>query len=103
MRSEQARVEDPVFEGDVYPILESVCQFCHSTGGDAEYSSFFMTGDVKADRARVVMLVSPDNPDDSLLLQRAIGNDHLGGPRMGMDSPGYVTIRNWIASLPPAP
>jgi hypothetical protein len=63
-----------------------------------------MTGNAKADRAMVVALVLPDDPDNSPLLQRAIGNGaHGGGSVLGVDSPEYATIRAWIASLPPTP
>jgi hypothetical protein len=99
-------VNDPVFVNDVYPILQSDCQSCHSqgSGNDAETTRFVLTGDAKADRAMIVALVSPDDPDGSLLLQRAVGNGaHGGGPVLAVDSPEYVTIRNWIASLPPTP
>jgi hypothetical protein len=52
----------------------------------------------------VVALVLPDDPDNSPLLQRAIGNGaHGGGSVLGVDSPEYATIRAWIASLPPTP
>jgi hypothetical protein len=52
----------------------------------------------------VVALVLPDDPDNSPLLQRAIGNDaHGGGQILTVDSPEYVTIHNWVAGLPSAP
>jgi hypothetical protein len=102
MRSEQAPVEDPIFENYVYPILETNCQSCHSKGGEAATTRFALTWDAKADRAMVVALVYPDYPDGSLLLQRATGNQHSGGSILAADSVEYLTIRNWIASLPSA-
>ena len=96
-------VDDPVFENDVYPILQSDCQSCHSQGNWAGTTRFVLTGNAKADRAMVVALVYPDYPDGSLLLQRATGNQHGGGTVIAVDSPEYATIRDWIASLPSAP
>lgn len=101
-----ALVNDSVFENDVYPILQSRCQYCHSpgSGSDAQYTRYVLTGNARADRAMVVALVLPDDPDNSPLLQRAIGNDaHGGGQILTVDSPEYVTIHNWAASLPSAP
>jgi hypothetical protein len=98
-----APVNDPVFENDVYPILRARCQDCHSPGRDAQSSRFVMTGNAKADRAMVAALVYPEYPDGSLLLQRAIGNQHSGGPRLSTDDSDYVTIRSWIESLSSGP
>ena len=98
---EAALVDDPVFETDVYPILQSRCEDCHSKGREAELTRFVMTGKAKVDRAVVVTLVSPDNPDGSLLLWRASGNQHTGGVRIAEDE--YPIIRSWIASLPAGP
>ena len=92
--------DDPVFENNVYPILQSRCQDCHSKGGDGEYTPFVLTGNAKADRAMVVALVSPSFPQGSLLLLRATGYDHLGGQLLALDDPDYPTIEDWIASLP---
>ena len=100
--SEKALVDDPVFENDVYPILQSRCQSCHSKGGAGEYTWFLMTGDAKADRAMVVVMVSPSFPEGSLLLLRATGYDHLGGQFLSVNDPEYATIRDWIVGLPPA-
>jgi hypothetical protein len=100
-----ALVEDTVFENYIYPILQSDCQSCHSPGNEAGYGRFVLTGNAKADRAGVVALVYRDNADGSLLLQRATNSDgdHIGGRILTADSPDYLTIRNWIATLPPSP
>ena len=98
--SDAALVDDPVFENDVYPILQSRCGDCHSPGGEAQASRFVLTGNAKADRAVVVMLVSPTDPDYSQLLLRATNAvAHTGGERLARDDPDYATIRSWIASL----
>jgi hypothetical protein len=96
-------VDDPVFENDVYPILLSTCIFCHSPGNEAQGTRLVISGDAKADRAMVVKLVTPSNPDSSLLLQKAIGNSHFGGTRLIVDTPDYITVRDWIASLATGP
>lgn len=96
-------VDDPVFENDVYPILEVRCEDCHSQGREAARSRFFLTKNAKEDRAMVVLLVSPGDPDKSLLLQRGLGYQHIGGQRLTPGDPEEQTIRSWIASLPSAP
>jgi hypothetical protein len=100
--ADAAPVDNSLFETYVYPILQSDCQSCHSQGEQAGTSRFRLTGDAKADRAGVVALVYPDYPDGSLLLQRASGNGHSGGLIFAPDSNEYLTIRNWIATLPPS-
>ena len=99
--ADAAPVDDPGFETYVYPILQSDCQSCHSQGQQAGATRFRLTGDAKADRAGVVALVYPDYPAGSLLLQRATGNGHSGGLIFTPDSAEYMTILNWIATLPP--
>jgi hypothetical protein len=99
--ADAAPVDDPGFETYVYPILQSDCQSCHSQGEQAGATRFRLTGDAKADRAGVVALVYPDYPAGSLLLQRATGNGHSGGLIFTPDSAEYMTILNWIATLPP--
>jgi len=101
--AETAPSDDPLFENDVYPILQIRCQDCHAPGKEAGLTRLVLTGNAKADRAMVVALVYPDYPDGSLLLQRAAGNQHSGGQRLTPDDPEYLTIRNWIASLPRSP
>ena len=97
---EGALVDDPVFENDVYPILQARCQDCHSKGGSGEYTPFVLSGNAKADRAMVVGLVSPNFPEGSLLLLRATGYDHLGGQIFSFEDPEYGILQGWIASLP---
>ena len=96
-------VDDPVFENDVDPILQTRCEDCHSQGREAGFSRYVLTKNAKADRAMVVALVSPGDPDNSLLLQRGLGDQHPGGQRLTPGDPEEETIRNWIANLPAAP
>jgi hypothetical protein len=94
-----ALVDDPVFEQDVYPVLLDKCQACHSPGNQAQATRFVLTGNDKPDRAMLVDLVSPGRPADSLLLKRALGEEHEGGQRITVDSPEYTTIAGWITRL----
>ncbi len=98
--ADTAPVDDSAFEIYVYPILQADCESCHSQGQQAGSTRFRLTGDAKADRAGVVALVYPDYPAGSLLLQRATGNGHSGGLIFGADSAEYMTILNWISTLP---
>lgn len=48
--------------------------------------------------------ISLVEPDDSLILQKAIAAiSHGGGKRLSTDSPGYQTIRDWVAVGAPGP
>jgi hypothetical protein len=97
-------VDDPVFENDVYPILQTRCEDCHSAGKAASFTRYILTGNAKMDRAMVVNLVTPGNPDTSLLLQRATNTiPHTGGERLFPGDPEYTTVRDWIANLPASP
>jgi hypothetical protein len=96
-------VDDPVFEEDVYPILQTLCESCHSQGKEAGSSQFVMTGNAKRDRAAVVRLVSPGYPAGSLFLRRAVGESHMGGQRLTIDGPEYQIISSWITSLTAPP
>jgi hypothetical protein len=97
-------VDDPVFENDVYPILQTRCEDCHSAGKMAQSTQYVLTGNAKADRAMVVALVSPTDPDNSVLLRRATNTTpHTGGERIFRGDTEYATIRDWIASLPANP
>ena len=93
-------VDDPVFENGVYAVMQASCIFCHFAGEQASSTRLVMTANAKADRAMVVRLVTPGNPDSSLLLQKATGNSHGGGTRLIPDTTDYNTIRDWIANLP---
>jgi hypothetical protein len=101
---EAAPVDDPVFANEVYPILQARCQDCHSMGQQAQSSGFVLSGNANADRATVVALVSPSDPDNSVLLLHASDAiPHTGGEQLAPADPDYATIRNWIASLPANP
>jgi hypothetical protein len=94
---------DPIFESDVYPILQLNCQFCHRAGRFAENTPLLLTGDARKDRAMVVDLVTPGDPAESLLLRRATGEYHGGGNVLDPAGPEYSTIASWISDLPAEP
>lgn len=94
-------VADPAFETEVYPILQRRCQDCHSTGRIGEYTGLVLTGNGRMDRAMVVALVVPGDPDASLLLRRATGEKHTGQDVLTRDTPEYDTIASWISGLKP--
>ncbi len=98
-----AEATDPVFEKNVYPILQVNCQYCHRAAHEAGRSKLVLTGDAQADRAMVVALVVPGDPATSLLLLRATGEEHYAGEVIMPATPDYKTIADWITSLPPAP
>jgi hypothetical protein len=96
-------IADPLFESEVYPIMELNCQFCHRAGRFADNTLLVMTGDARMDRAMVVELVTPGDPAASLLLRRATGEYHGGGEVLQAGDSDYNTIATWILSLPAAP
>jgi hypothetical protein len=92
-------VADLMFETTVYPVLLMRCEDCHKAGKEGAYTKFVLTGNGRQDRAMVMALVSPSNPEESLLLQRARGEWHTGGERLSANSTEYETILNWIWTL----
>lgn len=94
---------DPVFDENVYPILQVNCQYCHRAAHEAARSKLVLTGNAEADRAMVVALVVPGDPAASLLLQRATGEEHYAGEVLMPATPDYNTIADWITKLPPTP
>ncbi len=92
-------VADFAFETAVYPILQRRCQDCHSVGRIGEYTGLVLTGNARMDRAMVLALVVPGDPDASLLLRRATGERHTGQDVLTRDTPEYDTIASWISGL----
>jgi hypothetical protein len=93
-------IEDLTFETEVYPILQIRCGDCHKSRGMGGYTQFVLTGNARIDRAMVMALVTPGEPENSLLLQRATGNAHSGGRVLVEDSDPYNIIASWILLLP---
>ncbi len=84
------------FSGDVYPILQSRCQVCHSSTGTAKNTRFIVS-DVANTYNSVVRLVNTANPPDSDLLEKATNSSpHGGGQVIAPGSNEYNTILQWI-------
>lgn len=93
-------VDDPVFENNVYPILQNMCSPCHSKGNEAQNTRYVLTQNAKQDRAMVVELTFPADPEGSVLLRKGRGeSSHQGGVRLPADGLEYPTVRDWIAGL----
>jgi hypothetical protein len=85
------------YEGDVYPILWPECSACHKAGGSAGNTALVLTNDADADYDMIFSLVTPGDPDASLLLQEASGaTSHLGGSALPETSIEYQTIAAWV-------
>src|SRR5947209_11705754 len=60
-------------------------------GEDPDFDRVALTRDVIGRR------ISPNSPEESLILRKATGVvSHEGGPRFGHDSLEYRILRNWI-------
>ncbi len=92
-------VADFAFETAVYPILQRRCQDCHSVGRIGEYTGLVLTGNARMDRAKVLALVVPGDPEASLLLRKATGERHTGQDVLTRDTPEYDTIASWLDGL----
>ncbi len=101
----------PTFERDVQPLLtRGGCNSgpCHGKargqngfalsllGFDTDYDYAAITKEARGRR------VFPADPDNSLLLVKASGGmPHGGGKKLAVGSPGYETVRKWIAAGAP--
>lgn len=92
-------VADFAFETAVYPILQRRCQDCHSVGRIGEFTGLVLTGNARMDRAMVLALVVPGDPDASLLLRKATGERHTGQDVLTRDTLEYDTIASWLDGL----
>lgn len=79
------------FTKDVYPVLQSKCSACHSTGGPGTGSGkYVLTGTSAGDYEKIRALVDPGSPADSKLLVKGITMALTAG------SAEYETIKAWI-------
>ncbi len=102
------RAEAPSFRNDVTAVLSRAgCNqgACHGNlngkggfklslrGEDSDFDRAVLTRDFLGRR------VSPNRPEESLVLRKATGFvAHEGGPRFGADSIEYRIMRDWIAA-----
>jgi hypothetical protein len=101
--SKPAPVDDPVFENTVHPTLQNMCAACHFKGNEAQNTRYVLTKDPKDDRAMVVDLTFPADPEGSVLLRKGRGENHQGGIRLPADGLEYPVVRDWIAGLAAKP
>jgi menaquinol-cytochrome c reductase cytochrome b/c subunit len=91
----------PSFEADVLPIFDQSCRACHGSLGGWD-SSTYDTVMESGDHAPVII---PGDPDNSLLVQKMLGTQSVGGfmPPSGLLPESKVqAIIDWIAAGAPA-
>jgi hypothetical protein len=69
---------------------------CHSPVGPAAPTRLVLSDDVHGDYLKVRALVDPAAPVGSLLIRKAGGEAHVGGPVLPIDSPGYALLLAWV-------
>ncbi|MEJ2448362.1 MAG: hypothetical protein P8Y37_10565, partial [Anaerolineales bacterium] len=90
----------PSFANDILPILEEDCAICHGSlgGWDASsYESVINSGDNGP-------VVIPGDPDNSLLAQKLLDNQEIGGvmpPGGKLPDPIIQLFLDWIAAGAP--
>jgi hypothetical protein len=85
----------------VHPSLMTACALCHRPGGPAAMTRFLLSGDPVRDEAVVRALVDPQAPEQSLLVTKASGQMHGGGPVFPPGDPRLATVLGWVAGLAP--
>jgi hypothetical protein len=96
-RSGQVTTSVP-FAGRVHESLLGACRPCHAAGGVAAATRLLLDGQPEHDHAATRRLVDLANPRGSLLLTKATGNQHGGGPTITTSSDIYRRVAQWIAS-----
>ena len=85
----------PTFSTDILPILQANCTVCHGTLGGwtaSSYTSVMTTG-------THVPVVEPGDADNSLLVQKLLGTQQVGGqmpPSTKLSEAQIQIIINWI-------
>jgi hypothetical protein len=104
--------EQVSFRDEVVPILTKAgCNagVCHAKagGGQNGFELSLLGFEPEDDYDRLVReaggrRILPTDPDHSLLLQKASGQiPHGGGTRLGVDTPEFALLRDWIAQGAP--
>ncbi len=86
------------FTGRVHQALLASCRTCHAAGGIAAATRLVLDGNAARDHAATRKLVDVAAPRRSLLLTKATGNQHGGGPTLTTSSDSYRRLLHWIAS-----
>lgn len=95
LRSGEQTAVQPTFESAVLPIFERSCNACHGSLGGWEGTSY-QTVMESGDHAPVII---PGEPEDSLLAQKMIGTQSIGGvmPPSGLLPESQVqVVLDWI-------
>ena len=86
------------FSANVHPLLVRTCAGCHSPVGYAAGTRLVLSGEVAADHAKIRPLVDPAAGAASLLLTKATGEMHGGGPVLKRDSAEYAMLLGWVSA-----
>jgi hypothetical protein len=87
-----------VFVPEIHGLLMASCRNCHQAGGPAAGSRLVFTGTARADWDAARAFIDPQRPRDSLLVTKAAGTMHGGGPVAPAGSRVQRRLLAWIAS-----
>src|SRR5204863_388494 len=87
-----------VFAPEVHQLLVTSCKTCHVAGGPAGNSRLLLTGKVRPDFDSVRPFADPRRPRESLLVTKAAGQMHGGGPIAPAGSKVQRRLLAWITS-----
>jgi hypothetical protein len=79
-----------------HDVLIAKCSTCHAPGQMAAQGGFALTGNADEDYAVTLGVVDTAAPKSSLLLSKATGKDHGGGPTIRADGKEHATLLAWI-------
>jgi hypothetical protein len=85
------------FGGSVHETLLAACRPCHAAGGLAAATRLVLDGNVGRDHAAARRLIDTASPRRSLLLTKATGAQHGGGPTIAATSEVYQRLLRWVA------
>jgi hypothetical protein len=91
------------FAATVHPLLMTSCAVCHRPGGPAAMTRLLLSGDAVKDEAIARALVDEQTPERSLLVTKASGEMHGGGPVLPPGDTRIEIIVAWVRGLAPPP
>jgi hypothetical protein len=86
------------FAPEIHRLVLGTCRACHAPGAAAAASRLVLRGSPRSDYDAVRALVDPTRPRDSLLLTKASGQAHGGGPIAPAASRPYRRLLAWISA-----